>query len=141
MTSYAPSYFNDDGQRLTARQSAALASMRAAFVEAAAAFTEAGAPPLPTIGYPFDRCLYELTNDVLAWIDRDREPADHTTLEDLDARPRIGEDAPEPESVMDDEYPGPCPRPGGRHSWVVSDPDNGGDGRTYCEFCLADGDA
>lgn len=40
----------------------------------------------------------------------------------------------------DEGYPPPCP---GRrdHSWVVADEDNGGDGRCYCEYCGADGDA
>jgi hypothetical protein len=40
----------------------------------------------------------------------------------------------------DGSYPPPCP---GRkdHSWVVADKDNGGDGRCYCEYCGADGDA
>lgn len=42
----------------------------------------------------------------------------------------------------DDGYPGPCPHdPDGKHSWVTADEDNGGDGRSYCEYCLADGDA
>ena len=33
-----------------------------------------------------------------------------------------------------------CSDPNG-HSWVTADEDNGGDGRSYCEHCLADGDA
>lgn len=33
-----------------------------------------------------------------------------------------------------------CTNKGG-HSFVTADTDNGGDGRSYCEFCLADGDA
>lgn len=27
------------------------------------------------------------------------------------------------------------------HSWVTADKDNHGDGRSYCEYCGADGDA
>lgn len=57
--------------------------------------------------------------------------------------------APEPQELSHDEvvelfdddgYPPPCP---GRkdHSWVIADEDNGGDGRCYCEYCGADGDA
>lgn len=34
-----------------------------------------------------------------------------------------------------------CLVTGGAHSWVIADKDNGGDGRCYCEFCCADGDA
>lgn len=33
-----------------------------------------------------------------------------------------------------------CTNPRG-HSWVTAEEDNGGDGRCYCEWCLADGDA
>ena len=40
----------------------------------------------------------------------------------------------------DDTYPPPCSNPAG-HSFVCADEDNGGDGRVYCEWCLADGDA
>lgn len=39
-----------------------------------------------------------------------------------------------------DEYPPPCTNPAG-HSWVIEDTDGHGEGRAYCEWCLADGDA
>jgi hypothetical protein len=42
----------------------------------------------------------------------------------------------------DEGYPPPCPgREKEGHSWVIADEDNGGDGRCYCEYCGADGDA
>lgn len=44
-----------------------------------------------------------------------------------------------PDDDEDDSEPD-CSNPGG-HSWVTADEDNGGDGRSYCEWCLADGDA
>ena len=40
----------------------------------------------------------------------------------------------------DAEPDGDCSNPSG-HEWVCADEDNGGDGRTYCCWCLADGDA
>lgn len=45
-----------------------------------------------------------------------------------------------PPTDEDDGYPPPCIDRNG-HSWVVADEDNGGDGRCYCEYCGADGDA
>jgi len=51
------------------------------------------------------------------------------------------------EDDLVDGYPPPCSNPGG-HSWVYTGTAYGGDdesymgeGRVYCEFCGADGDA
>ncbi len=133
-------YSPDTGKRLTLAQSRALTAMRAAFVAVLEAFDATGDETMPADGYPFPKCFREVTADVMEYVDSMDEPAIAATLEEIIGRPRLGEDAPEPESVVDDGHPPPCTNPEG-HSWVCADTDNGGDGRTYCEFCLADGDA
>lgn len=46
----------------------------------------------------------------------------------------------DPCTLEEIEDEGACTNPAG-HSFVCADVDNGGDGRTYCEWCGADGDA
>lgn len=53
---------------------------------------------------------------------------------------KLGIHTPTMEPVeSDDGYPPPCTN-GHGHSWVCEDVESG-EGRSYCEYCLADGDA
>jgi hypothetical protein len=60
-------------------------------------------------------------------------------LEDV-AHELLGERDPTEAEAAADDSEDKCSNPGG-HSWVTADEDNGGDGRSYCQHCLADGDA